>query len=331
MTLQDYAWPAGEIDPTGIVRLRVQCVTWEADEIISVTLADPGGATLASWEPGAHLDVLLPSGLVRQYSLCGDPEDRHSYTFAVLKEEHGRGGSVELHRSALVGDQLAIRGPRNHFRLEAAERYLFIAGGIGITPILPMVRQVARGSAPWSLVYGGRSMSSMAFRSQLDCLPGDRVTLLPQDEVGHPDLDALFSGIDTATQVYCCGPAGLIEAVELRCKEKLPEDALHVERFTAAPVIPAADAGLGFEVELRRTGCTVRVEPGQTILDAIKDVGSGIMTSCEEGFCGTCETRVLEGVPEHHDTILSVPERERGKTMMICVGRARSERLVLDL
>jgi ferredoxin-NADP reductase len=319
--------------------LRIHQVTWEAEDVISIRLQHPRGKELPAWEPGAHLDVVLPSGLIRQYSLCGDPEDRYAYTIAVLLEVDGRGGSRELHETALAGSTLVVRGPRNHFTLEPADSYLLIAGGVGITPILAMVRLLSRGNAPWRLVYGGRSRKSMAFREELDGLGGDRVEFVPQDEHGLLDLDEVLSSMNPGTHVYCCGPSPMIAAVEKRC-QALKVGRLHVERFAAAeasPVdagggdMPAGDSNQEFEVELRRTGATVTVPPGITVLEAIRDVVPEVMTSCEEGFCGTCETQVLEGTPEHHDTILSTAERERGNTMMICVGRACSRRLVLDL
>ncbi len=326
-------------DPSTPRELRIHQVTWEAEGVISLRLVHPHGEKLPEWDPGAHLDVVLPSGRVRQYSLCGDPEDRYAYTVAVLLEANGRGGSRELHETALAGSPLVVRGPRNHFELEPADSYLLIAGGIGITPILAMVRRLARGGAPWRLVYGGRSSASMAFRNELESVGGGLVEFVPQDERGLLNLDAVLAGVGPGTHVYCCGPSPLIAAVEDR-SDMLQDGALHVERFAAADARGVASGSIQqpegaysqeFEVELRRTGATVTVPPGVTVLEAIRDVVPGVMTSCEEGFCGTCETKVLGGTPEHHDTILSAAERERGNTMMICVGRACSRRLVLDL
>lgn len=323
-------------DPATVRQLLIQQATWEADDVISLRLVDPSGAALPAWTPGAHLDVILPSGLVRQYSLCGEQDDRSAYTIAVLHEPAGRGGSTELHQCARPGTTLAVRGPRNHFELEPAPGYLLIAGGIGITPVLPMARKVGRDGVPWQLLYGGRSSSSMAFRRELEAFGAGHVTIQPEDRHGLLDLDAALRATEPGTHVYCCGPPPLIAAVEERCRELLPEGALHVERFTPAEPSTGVDQQEGrgeqsFEVVLRRTGRTVTVPPGMTILEAVRDVVPDVMTSCEEGFCGTCETKVLEGVPEHHDTILNAAERARGRTMMICVGRACSTRLVLDL
>lgn len=320
-------------------KLLVRQATWEADGVMSLCLVDPDQRELPPWEPGAHLDLLLTSGLVRQYSLCGDSEDRFSYTVAVLREPYGRGGSKEVHDTALVGKLLTVRGPRNHFELVPAKRYLFIAGGIGITPIRAMVEHVNRRGDEWRLVYGGRSRGSMAFLSDLTGHGDDRVQLVPQDEKGMLDLDAVLDRTEPDTVVYCCGPEGLIRSVEQRCL-RAPAREIHVERFGATGAVKKAAAAVpvvddtdqqSFEVELRRSGATMTVPPDRTILEVVREAVPEAMSSCEEGFCGTCETKVLEGIPEHHDTILSPAEREKGKTMMICVGRSKTPRLVLDL
>ncbi|MFH9724957.1 PDR/VanB family oxidoreductase [Streptomyces sp. NPDC017254] len=304
-------------------RLMVRSAVREAEGVLGLVLVDPTGAELAPWEPGAHLEVTLPSGAVRHYSLCGDPADRSTYRLGVLREPAGRGGSEEIHTSVGEGTVLGVRGPFNRFPLVPAERYLFLAGGIGITPLLPMVRSLPPGS--WSLLYGGRSLAAMAYREELAALPG--VTLVPRDTAGLPDLDAVLSGLPARTAVYCCGPEGLLRAVE----ERWPGP-LHTERFGAAPAPAAGDApSEGFEVELRRSGRTLRVEPGRTLLDAVREVVPGVPYSCEEGYCGTCETKVIAGTPEHHDSVLGEDEKAAGATMMICVGRSRGARLVLDL
>ncbi|MCW2899356.1 MAG: ophA1 5 [Streptosporangiaceae bacterium] len=314
--------------------LLVRGTTWEADGVLSLRLVELNGGELPAWEPGAHIDLVLPSGLVRQYSLCGRPADHGCYTVAVLREPTGRGGSRELHETVLAGKTISVRGPRNRFPLVESVQYLFVAGGIGITPILPMVREVNARGADWHLVYGGRSRSSMAFVEELAELGKDRVEIVPQDERGVLDLDAVLAQAGPGTAVYCCGPEGLLAAVEQRCASG--PMSLHTERFGSAgtagtdePV--GANETTTFEVELRRSGCVVVVSPGRTILDAVREVVPEAVSSCEEGFCGTCETRVLEGVPEHHDTILTEKERQAGKTMMICVGRSKTPRLVLDM
>lgn len=265
--------------------------------------------------------------------MCGDPADHYHYQVAVLDEPEGRGGSREIHESVTVGTTLQVDGPRNRFKLVDAPRYLFIAGGIGITPILPMIREVdSRGSA-WRLVYGGRALRSMAFIDDLAAYPPDRVTIVPEDAGGRPDLVAAISSATEGTAVYACGPPGLLQAVATFCGRQLSADALHVERFVAdAPAEgAAATAYTPIEVELRRSGHVLQMGPGQTILSAIQEVLPSMTCSCEEGICGSCETRVLGGVPLHRDSVLSAEERDSNKTMMVCVGWSRTQHLVLDL
>ena len=310
-------------------------VATEADGVISLRLVDPEGRILPSWTPGSHIDLQLASGLVRQYSLCGDPDDVTGYRIGVLLEPDGRGGSKEIHEKALVGVTLGARGPRNHFALQDAPSYLFLAGGIGITPILAMARHVAHAGFPWKLVYGGRTRTSMAFVEELLALPGGTVELVPQDERGMLDVDDILTGTPTDTGVYCCGPEPMIRAVEVAAARHLPPNALHVERFgatsVAKPAIDTAGPGRAFEVELRQSGVVLAVPPDQTLLEVVRTVCPDVLSSCEEGFCGACEVGVLEGSPDHRDSILTDQERERSETMIICVGRSKSARLVLDL
>jgi len=306
----------------------------ESDGVVSLTLrAEADGQELPAWEPGAHLEVVLPSGLIRHYSLCGPVEDRDRYRIAVLREPASRGGSVEVHDRVTPGTRLHVTGPRNHFGLEAADHYLFIAGGIGITPILPMIARAEAAGVPWKLVYGGRQASSMAFVDEITARTGGKVELLAEDEVGRPDLPAVLGEVPVGGRVYCCGPEGLLGAVEAECAKRGLSGFLHVERF-AAGALAAADDGsgsAGFEVRLARSGTTVTVPPDRSILEVVREVLPGVPSSCEEGICGTCETPVLEGVPDHRDHIMSAAERASNATMMICVGRALSDRLVLDL
>src|SRR4051812_40612925 len=250
-----------------------------ADGVVRLTLRAPGGEPLPSWEPGAHVDLRLPGDVVRQYSLCGRPEDTSAYQVAVLREPDGRGGSAYVHDSLLAGDRLQVDGPRNHFALVDADRYLFIAGGIGITPILPMLDRVAGTGREWQLVYGGRTRSSMAFTEDL-ARHGDRVTFRPQDEHGLLDLPTLLAEARPGTAVYCCGPEPLLAAVEA-----LGPGDLHVERFT-----PQADNGprTAFEVELAGSGRVLPVPADRSILDVLEEAGVTVLSSCREGTCGTC-------------------------------------------
>ncbi|MFI1034448.1 PDR/VanB family oxidoreductase [Streptomyces sp. NPDC020951] len=295
-----------------------------ADGVLALTLRHPLGEPLPAWEPGAHIDVVLGPGLERQYSLCGDPADRAAWRIAVLREPAGRGGSAHVHEQVRQGDKVRVRGPRNHFALRPAPGYRFVAGGIGITPVLPMLAAAEAAGAEWSLLYGGRSRASMAFTEELAGY-GDRVTVAPQDESGLLDLGSVLDTLPEGTLVYCCGPGPLLDAVEERC----PAGALHVERFQAKEQ-PAGQDG-EFEVELAQSGRTLTVAPGVSVLDTVRAAGVEVLYSCAEGTCGTCETDVLEGEPEHRDSVLSPEEREAGETMMICVSRCRGKRLVLDL
>lgn len=318
-----------------LMELRVRHVKWEAEGVHSLTFVEPDGKDLPAWTPGAHLEIELPSGLVRQYSLCGDPNDRCRYKVAVLRDPAGRGGSSEIHDTVLTGRVLKVRGPRNRFELAYAENYVLIAGGIGITPILAMAQELGN-RKPWQLFYGGRSLNSMAFRDELAVLGTERTTFVPQDTDGMLDLDAVFSMVNESTAIYCCGPEGLLGAVLAKAETLGVAGQVHFERFGAAPKAPETDtatvsSGNGFEVALERTGQVITVDPEETVLDAIRKVIADMPSSCEEGFCGTCETRVLSGEIDHRDQILSQSERDANESMFVCVSRAKSSKIVLDL
>ncbi|MFC9244872.1 PDR/VanB family oxidoreductase [Streptomyces sp. NPDC057136] len=307
------------------LRLIVRRMTWEAEGVLSVELVHPDGKPLPAWTPGAHLDVHV-GGQIRQYSLCGDPHICDVYRFGVLNEPASRGGSRYVHTQLRPGQQVTVSEPRNHFALEDADGYVFVAGGIGVTPLLAMARESARRGDAWRMVYGGRSRASMAFTAELTALGGE-VTLVPQDEQGHIDLAAELAGLPPGTLVYSCGPEPLLTAVEERC----PGDRLRLERF-AAPVVERTGEDEAFEVECRASGVTLTVGTGTSILDAAEGAGLTVESSCRDGICGSCETRVLDGTPDHRDFLLSDAERAAGATMMICVSRCASRsRLVLDL
>ncbi|WP_319943019.1 PDR/VanB family oxidoreductase [Nocardia aurantia] len=299
----------------------------ETDEVRSFDLAAGSGEDLPRWDPGAHIDLHLPGGLTRQYSLCGDPGDRRRWRIAVLHEPAGRGGSRYLHGPVRAGTGLRAGMPRNNFPLVDAPRYRFVAGGIGITPLLPMIAAVAASGAPWTLYYGGRSRDRMAFVDELTGY-GDRVRLYPQDRCGLIPLAEVFGSDDAA--IYCCGPEPLLQAAEAQQRAR-GTGSLHLERFQPADIAtdPAADGA--FEVELRYAGTTVPVAAGQSVLSALQRAGVDVPSSCEEGTCGSCETTVLEGEVDHRDSVLNEEERAAGRTMMLCVSRARTPRLVLDL
>ncbi|MCX4641986.1 MULTISPECIES: PDR/VanB family oxidoreductase [unclassified Streptomyces] len=300
-----------------------------AEGVVSVTLARPDGGRLPDWTPGSHIDLVLPDGTVRQYSLCGDRWDAHTYRIAVLREPAGRGGSAYVHDRLRAGDRVGVGGPRNHFPLAPSESYVFIAGGIGITPLLPMVRQAELLGADWQLLYGGRSRASMAFRDELVAAYGERVHVVPQDELGLLDLNACLGTPRADTKVYCCGPAPLLAAVEDACASWAPY-ALRTERFTAGDqAAPVRDGA--FEVELRRSGRAVTVTPGISVLEAVRVAGVDVLSSCEQGTCGTCLTPVLDGQPDHRDSILTDHQRAANDCMFVCVSRSCGDRLVLDL
>ncbi|MGX6511007.1 PDR/VanB family oxidoreductase [Rhodococcus sp. SJ-2] len=300
-----------------------------ADGVVAVHLADPDGGRVPAWEPGSHIDVIIDESTVRQYSLCGDPADDTGLTVAVLREVNGRGGSRWVHDSLQVGDLVSIDGPRNNFRLEPAQSYLFVAGGIGITPLLPMLRAADAAGADWKLLYGGRTRASMAFADDLAARHSGRVELRPQDEYGILDLKAALDAVADGTGVYCCGPEPLLQAIENECRGRSGV-ALHVERF-AAKERPADAVDGAFEVELQQSGKTITVDANETLLDAVLGAGVDVPFSCREGTCGTCETAVVEGVPDHRDSVLTEDEQAENDCMMICISRSCTAKLTLDL
>lgn len=305
--------------------LLVHRMTWEAEGVLSVELNHPDGKPLPAWTPGAHLDLHV-GGHVRQYSLCGDPANNAVYRLGILNEPSSRGGSRHVHNILRPGHTVRVAGPRNHFALEPAASYVFIAGGIGITPILAMARQAQRDGTPYRLVHGGRTRASMAFGGELSALTGGQVSFVPQDEQGHIDLPSILAGLPADALVYCCGPEPLLQAVE----GAVPEGQLRTERF-AAPVVERGDDDSAFDVECRTSGVTLNVGPDTSILEAAENAGLDVNSSCRDGICGSCETRVLAGTPDHRDFLLTEAEHAAGRTMMICVSRCVSDRLVLDL
>jgi cytochrome P450/ferredoxin-NADP reductase len=310
------------------IDLRVAARREVAEGVVELTLTDPTGAQLPSWTAGAHVELILGPSLTRQYSLCGSPTDESSWKIGVLREPNGRGGSAHVHAKLTEGSPVRVRGPRNHFPLVPSPRYQFIAGGIGITPILAMIEAAEARGAQWNLLYGGRSRASMAFLDKLES--DERVTVWPQDENGLLDLPSVLGATRPDTLVYCCGPGALLDAVEEGCAS-WPDGSLHLERFAAKKVEAPEDALDSFQVECARSGLTVTVSEGKSIYGELEDAGVDVLGSCMEGVCGTCEADVLEGTPDHRDSILSKSERERGATIMLCVSRSLSKKLVLDV
>lgn len=303
------------------LRLSVEQVRSEAVGVRSVSLVAPDGSALPAWHPGAHLDVALPSGRVRQYSLCGDPTDRGRYRIAVRRIG---AGSEEVHESLRPGDGITVRGPRNAFPLVRSDRYLFVAGGIGITPILPMLRAAESAGSDWHIVYCGRSRDSMPFLDELAEFPAAKTWIRPDEEYGAPVAGDELLESAAGAAVYCCGPAPLITGLRLGFPASGARE-LHFERFSPPPIV----AGTPFEVELRRSGHLLTVPAEESALEVIRRVRPDIAYSCRQGFCGTCRVSLLAGTPEHRDGALT--EDERAHAFMPCVSRAEHGRLVLDL
>ena len=291
------------------------------------------GEHLPPFEAGAHIDLHLPGGLVRSYSLANDSRERHRYLLGVLKDKASRGGSRCVHEQLRVGTVLTTSAPRNHFPLhKEAEHSVLIAGGIGITPILSMARCLQALGRSFEVIYLARSRAAAAFSEDLSAL-GCRVHWHFDDEAGGPpELHTLLKtrALQDDTHCYACGPAVMLDAFEKACAE-LGHHNAHIERFAAVEVKAADDARSHFTVELRKSGQTFEVSPGTTLHQQLIALNANVPFSCEEGICGACETRVLEGTPDHRDMVLSSAEHASNQVMMVCVSGCKSERLVLDL
>lgn len=298
-------------------------------DVVLLDLTSADGSDLPAWAPGAHIDLILPGDMVRQYSLCSDPADRSRYQVGVLRESEGRGGSIYIHDQVEEGQTVEVRGPRNNFPLEPAESYVFVAGGIGVTPMIPMILAAIEQGTPWELVYGGRSRASMSYVDHLEQTYGERVSVRPQDEHGLLDLQGLLGAARPGAAVYCCGPEPLLQAIESVC-EVWPIGALHVERFSPKELDEPVLTG-SFEIELTLSDVVLTVPPDKSIVAVMEENQVPIVVSCQEGTCGSCETVVLGGIPEHRDSILSPAEQEANETMMVCVSRALTPRLTLEI
>lgn len=323
----------GEPSAHSIARpVVVERVTPVADGIVKLRLVSPDGKSLPRWTPGSHIDVECGTPeLSRQYSLCGDPDEAGVLEIAVLHEPDGRGGSAWVHANVKPGDRLRIRGPRNHFRLdESLKKAIFIAGGIGITPVSAMARRAKALGMDYELHYSGRSRASMAFVDELAALHGERLHVHAADEGRRNDLQALLAQPVPGAQVYACGPLRMLEALE-SCCAAWPEGALRVEHFesTLATLDPSKEHA--FEVELKDSGLVLTVPPDQTLLTALRAANVDVQSDCEEGLCGSCEVRVLSGKVDHRDVVLTRTERDANTKMMACCSRACEGRLVLEL
>ncbi|MEZ2311611.1 2Fe-2S iron-sulfur cluster-binding protein [Paraburkholderia sp. RCC_158] len=304
-----------------------------AEGILDIELRRADGASLPSFDPGAHVDVHLREGLVRQYSLCNDPIDPTRYRLGVSRSAASRGGSAHIHESLRPGDTLRISEPRSLFALSAeAACHRFIAGGIGITPILSMIRWCERHELPWQLSYCVRSRAHAAYLDELLALGGD-IRLYVDDEAAVPhDVSGMLADVKPAEHVYCCGPGGLMDAVAARAHDlRIGADRVHFERFGA----PADERERGdpqlFTVTLARNGARYTVEPDESILDCLERHGLTPPFSCREGLCRSCETAIVSGKVDHRDFVLSAAELREGKSLMICVSRATTQELVIDL
>lgn len=313
---------------SGRPALRVEEKEFIAEDVCRLRLVDPHCSRLPDWAPGAYIDLGLPIGLTRQYSLCGDRWDATSYEIAVLLKPDSRGGSRFIHERLQIGDLVEVGGPRNNFRLVPAENYIFIAGGIGITPLIPMIRQAVFMDVPWTLLYSGRSRASMAFLDRLR-VHGERVVTRSRETGDRLDFASVIAAAPHGTRVYCCGPDAMVGAIERICAG-LPPGSFRRELFSAKDR-PAPVRTEPYEVELARSGKVLTVNPGESVLDVIVEAGVPLLASCREGLCGTCETTVLRGVPDHRDSILNDDERIASATFYPCVSRSASDRLVIDL
>ena len=316
--------------------LRVVQMTWEADGVVSVRLAriesdDP----LPTWEPGAHIDVYVPDGTTRQFSMCGDPTDLSSWQIAVLRESEGRGGSAFIHDQLRVGDRLLVTRPKNNFVLEDAPYHALVAGGVGITPIMAMAEHLAREGRPFHLTYGGRTSGSMAFRPRLLAL-GDRVTFLAEDRDGRPDLGTLVKDLPEGGLVYVCGPLGLLQAVQSAAEavHGADQDIVRFELFSRSGVEPTVTAALdadNYELVLAESGHTLRLAPEANILEVVLALGVDVENDCRDGICGSCITRIRSGTVDHRDLVLTKKEQAAMDQMLICVSRPTCPRLELEL
>ena len=305
----------------------VRAMRWEAPGVLSLELAATEGGSLPSFEPGSHVDLRLPDGTMRQYSLCGDPSERSHYRVAIRAVRGGQ-SSGYVHRKLRPGELVTISAPRNNFPLLEAPRYIFVAGGIGITPLLPMMRQANAAGKPWTLLYCNRRDADAPFLREIEALGGD-ISLHSSEMGTRLDVDARLGVVQPETMVYCCGPEQLMSAVE-QATAAWPADSVRFEWF-APRSRPSDETSGSFEVVCNTSGMTLTVPQDQTLLAVLNDAGIEVPCSCQQGICGTCELRVLSGEVDHRDSILSSEERAANETMMSCVSRAKSPRLVLDI
>jgi vanillate O-demethylase ferredoxin subunit len=305
----------------------------EALDIASFELARPDGAALPAFGAGSHIDVQVPGGPVRQYSLCNDAAENHRYRIAVLRDPASRGGSTGMHDRLKEGDTLQISEPRNHFPLVHAQRTLLFAGGIGVTPLLCMAQRMAAIGADFEMHYCTRSAERTAFRGEIAAAPFAQRVHFHHDD-GPPsqklNLPRVLGTPDANTHLYVCGPTGFIDWVTRTAKDAgWPTGQVHLEYFGAAPQDASGDRA--FDVKLASSGKTIRVAADQSVVQALQAQGVEVLTSCEQGVCGTCITRVLEGECDHRDLYFTDEEKAKHDQFTPCCSRAKSAMLVLDL
>ncbi|MDR3453280.1 MAG: PDR/VanB family oxidoreductase [Rhodoferax sp.] len=311
----------------------VHTLRYEADDVISVELRPVPGTEFPAFTAGSHINLHLPNGMERSYSLCNSSTELNRYVVGVLRDRASRGGSRCVHEQLRVGMRLLISAPGNNFPLhEEAGHTVLIAGGIGVTPILCMARRLKAIERSFEVMYFARSRQSAAFVAELEALGVPLMLHFDEEKGGPPDLKALLSvrGPQAQTHYYACGPTIMLDAFEKICNELGHENA-HIERFAAVEVAASPNAHATYSVELRRSGRIITVTPDKSLLDTLLAAGVEVDHSCCEGVCGTCETRVLEGEPDHRDSVLGAKERASNKVMMVCVSGCKSNSLTLDL
>lgn len=307
------------------LRLEVTAADLLASDVMGVTIAGAAGEELPEWHPGGHIDLVLPSGTQRQYSLCGDPADRSSYRIAVRRLHEGGGGSIEVHELT-EGTAVTVRGPRNafpfaypHLAKHSIRDVAFIAGGIGITALLPMVRAAAAAGVPWSLTYVGRDEGAMPFLVELRAIVGGHVRVLH----GRPSPEDVLTAVGSGTSVYFCGPSPFLHTIREALADR-PHEGFHFERFTP----PETVDGRSFRIRLARSGHDIEVPADRSALAAIRDVRPDVPYSCQQGFCGTCRVDVLRGKPDQRGTASFL---DQPGTMLVCVDRSDDPNLTIDL
>lgn len=311
-----------------MLQLRIKQIVWEAPNVLTYEFRSTTGAELPPFTAGAHIEITLQKGMSRSYSIMNPPSERHRYVIAIQKERQGRGGSKWAHQNLRAGDIIDVHGPRNNFALnEDAAQSVFIAGGIGVTPMLSMIARLRELGREWQLYYCARTRATAPFVGLLESDARAAMNFDREPDGEMFDIAAAVRAAPPDAHLYCCGPEGMLEAFQQATRD-LDRERVHVEYFTSSE--PPAEEG-GFSIVLAKTGRELEVPRGKTIMKTLQDAGVEIQHSCSEGVCGTCETRVLDGVPDHRDRILTEAERASNKTMMVCCSGSKSEKLVLEL